>query len=170
MTIETNQPALKPKIGRPLKLDEELIKKLSGYIAKGSYAITACQCCGLAEKTFYDYINQGNRDIENNEETIFSQLVKSLKSAEAECEHALASMIKETALDKKEWLPAMTFLERRHPERWGRRDRLQVDENKQVQINVVVKHYQELPEPPEAIEGECREVPLIGQETPGPQS
>ena len=65
-------------------------------------------------------------------------------------------MIKETALEKKEWLPAMTFLERRHPERWGRKDRHQVDinENKQVTIThvTVVKDYGQI------AEGEYKEL------------
>lgn len=73
-------------------------------------------------------------------------------------------MIRETALDKREWLPAMTFLERRHPERWGRKDRLQVDQQKKVTVSVIVKHYdEELPAGDSAvgqiIEGEVKELP-----------
>jgi transposase len=152
-------------IGRPLKLNDELIKKLCSYIRNGSYAVTACKCSGLSEVSYYAYIKQGEEDIEKGIESIFTKLLKSVKSAEAEAEHELASMVRETALDKKEWLPAMTFLERRHPERWGRRDRLQVDESKQIQINVVVKHYEELP-PGQVIDGESRELLEPPSETP----
>jgi len=155
--LTTTQEA--PKIGRPCKLTPELIAKFSNYIAHGNYAITACRCCGLGEKTFYDYVKLGEADIDNGVESIYAQFIKSLKSAEAECEASLASMIKDTALDKKEWLPAMTFLERRHPERWGRKDRLNVDQQQTVNVNVIVKHYQdELPTgvTPQIIDGEAK--------------
>ena len=47
----------------------------------------------------------------------------SIQKAEAIAEDELASVVRSAALDKGEWLPAMTFLERRHPDRWGRGDR-----------------------------------------------
>jgi hypothetical protein len=129
-----------PQVGRPSKLTPELIAKLSNYIAKGNYAITACKCCGISEHTFYDYVKLGEADLENGVESLYAQFLQSIKSAEAEAEASLASMIKETALEKREWLPAMTFLERRHPERWGRKDRLDIDKTERKEVTVIVYH------------------------------
>jgi len=143
------------------KLDDDIILKLSGYIRKGSYAVTACKCCMVNEATFYNWIKEAeeHEKLGLDETTSLPvKLRKSIEKAQADCEHELASMIKETALEKREWLPAMTFLERRHPERWGRKDRLQVDETKRVEITVI-EYAEQLPTKPvtaQIIEGEVK--------------
>ena len=140
-----------------LKLNEDMIAKLTGYVAKGNYFTTACQACGIHKSTAYDWIKIGETDIEQGVSTLFSDLVYAIKRAESVAESELASMIRETALEKKEWLPAMTFLERRHPERWGRKDRslIQIEEHKTVTITTVevVKDYGRIIEGKEITEG-----------------
>jgi hypothetical protein len=56
-----------------------------------------------------------------------------------------------------EWLAAATYLERRHPERWSRREK--VEQTREVNVNVIVKHYDplEVPAGP-VIEGEVKEL------------
>lgn len=134
------------KIGhRVSKLTPELITKLTGYMARGNYFITACNASGISKKTAYEWINKGEEDIENGVESLKRDLVNALKRAEGIAEDELASMIRETALEKREWLPGMTFLERRHPERWGRKDRstISIEETKTITITTVevVKDY-----------------------------
>ncbi len=114
-----------------------MIEALSTIIAKGNYYITACNMCGISEPAFYGWINRAEDDLErglSEDESIFIRLVKSLKKAEAESEAAILDVVKDAAVTKREWLPAMTFLERRHPDRWGRKDRTQQGVN--VNINI----------------------------------
>jgi transposase len=151
-------------IGRPLKLNKDMIEKIAYFVSQGNYYVTACRCVGLSDPSFFEYMKRGEKDIENGVESIFADLVKALKTAEGEAEAVRVARIQAAGV-KGNWLADMTHLERRHPERWGRRDRLQVDESKQIQINVVVKHYEELP-PGQVIDGESRELLEPPSETP----
>jgi len=151
----------------PRKLNNGMIKALAYVISRGNYARVACERCGIDESSFYNWIKQGDADIEKGVETLYSRLIKALKKASSEAEDlmvqrlrsaALPGVIKEvTKVDADggvstekvktggEWLAAATFLERRHPERWGRKDRstLVVEETKQIIITTVevVKDY-----------------------------
>lgn len=151
----------------PRKLNKGMIKALAYVISRGNYAVVACEKCGIDKKTYYNWINQGEKDETNGVESLFSHLIHSLKKASSQAEDlmvqrvrsaALPGVIKEvTKIDADggvstekvktggEWLAAATFLERRHPERWGRKDRstLVVEETKQIIITTVevVKDY-----------------------------
>ena len=140
------------------KLTPELIEKMSGIMAQGHYFITACNACNIDKTTAYKWINQGELDLTNNVESLNTNLINSLKKAESDAEQALLAVVKEKAINGKEWIPAMTILERRHPERWGRKDRslIQIDEHKTVTItNVeVIKDYGR----GMMVEGEAKEI------------
>ena len=151
----------------PRRLNEGMVKALAYVISKGNYAVVACQRCGIDESTYYNWLNQGGEDIEKGLDSIYSRLIKSIKKASSEAEDlmvqrlrraALPGVIKEvtktdadggvsteTVKSGGEWLAAATFLERRHPERWGRKDRstLVIEETKQIVITTVevVKDY-----------------------------
>lgn len=144
----------------PRKLNQGMIDALSLSIAKGNYYVTACALNNISEFALYDWLKKSEVDDKGGlteEESIYIRLAKSLKRAEAQAEAKLVEIIRESAEVKREWLPAITFLERRHPERWGRKDRVQVEQHKRVEISVIVEHY-----PGEQItEGECVEVPLL---------
>ena len=169
---------------RKSKLTPELIEKLSSYIAQGNYFITACNACGISDRAGYNWINKGLEDMENGEESHFVLLLQSLKRAEAEAETRRVARIEEAGIGgglskrrvttfkdgtetveetyaQPQWLADMTHLERRHPERWGRKDRslIQIDEHKTVTItNVeVIKDYGRGSHM--IVEGEAKEIP-----------
>lgn len=48
-----------------------------------------------------------------------------MERAEAEAEVTALSRVQLAAQDARHWQAAMTFLERRHPDHWGRRDRIE---------------------------------------------
>lgn len=110
----------KKKMGRKSKLTPELIKRICEYIAGGNYLITACQSCGIHRTTFHNWLQQGDNDIENGTDSIYASFLKEVIKAEAEAEQKMVAVVREAAIQKKEWLPAITFLERRYRERWGR--------------------------------------------------
>lgn len=137
------------------KLNEHLIDKLSSIIRDGNYYVTACRACDISETAFYDWINRGTADLERGEETIFSKLVESLKKAEADHEAELLKLVSKAA--PANWIAGMTILERRHPERWGRKDRQQIDitESKAVTITHVEYNLSSSSQAP-VIEGESK--------------
>lgn len=55
----------------------------------------------------------------------YVELVDMIKSAEAEGE--MRAVLAVTSAMRENWTAAMTFLERKHPDRWGRRDRLDLN-------------------------------------------
>ena len=108
------------------KLNDDLISKLAGYVAEGNYYSTACYACGISERAFYEWLELADRDLSSGLDESSSlpmRLVQSLKNAEAEAEAERVARIR-AAGQKGNWLADMTHLERRHPERWGRKDRL----------------------------------------------
>lgn len=126
----------------PRKLNEGMITALSEAIAKGNYAQTACNLVGVWPETLIRWIHQAEDDDAKGlteEESIYIRLHQAIKKAESQAEARLVEVVREAAEVKREWLPAMTFLERRHPDRWGRKDRSQVtiDERKTVTITRV---------------------------------
>jgi len=155
----TNTFAIKKKTGRPTKLTPELQAKICKYVRDGNYFSTACQAVGINHQTFADWQKRGEEEA-NNGGGIYSSFLEALKRAEAEAEAELASMIKETALQKKEWLPGMAFLERRHRERWGRPAPIgiTIDDHKEISITHVEYNLGPGQDIPQIVEGEVREL------------
>jgi len=136
-----------------------MIEALYTVIAEGNYYITACKLCGISENCFYEWIKLAQQDTDDGlteDDSIYVRMAKSLKKAEAEAERKFLDVVRDAATVKREWLPAMTFLERRHPDRWGRKDRsmVTIDEKRSITITRV-----EVVRPDGyIIEGEAREL------------
>lgn len=147
----------------PRKLNDGMIIALSEAVAKGNYAVTASRLCGIDEHTLIRWVELGAIEFAKDEpdtEDIYLRLYSALKRAEAQAEAELVNVVRESATKKKEWLPAMTFLERRHPDRWGRKDRTRVDINERkaitiTHVEVVLNQGEGVPQ---VIEGESREL------------
>ncbi len=132
-------PIIANKRPIPRKLNDGMIKALYEAISRGNYAVVACQLAGIEEKTYYEWLRQADIDIENGltaEESYYVRLKQSVKEAESKAEDEMVQVVREAATKKREWLPATVFLERRHPDRWGRRERKQVDINETRQIRI----------------------------------
>jgi len=146
----------------PRKLNDGVIIAISEAIAKGNYAVTACNLVGITPHTFIRWAKLAEEDEDKGlteDESLYVKLFTSVKKAEAIAESKLVEVVRESAEVKREWLPAMTFLERRHPDRWGRKDRntVTIDEHKQITITHV-----EVIKPADyagqIVEGEAREL------------
>ncbi len=61
---------------------------------------------------------------------VFAQFVAGLNRAESESELEAISTVRFNITERKNWVAAMTFLERRFPERWRRRSDIHVDPEK----------------------------------------
>ncbi len=177
----------------PRKLNQGMIKALSLAISKGNYYITACALCDISEQTIYEWIKQSDIDEKagkTESESLYLRLTQSLKKAEAEAEArrverieaagiggAIArrrtttykdgTVIEDEQFAQPQWLADMTHLERRHPDRWARRERRQIDitEKKQItitRVEVILNQGQDLPP---IIEGESRELLEPGEQS-----
>ena len=102
--------------GRKSKLTTELIEKISTEIENGSYQKVAARKCGVGESTFYGWMEKAEGGVDGQ----FKELLESVKKASAVAEsRAIQTILADDSWQSKAW-----YLERRFPERWGRKDRL----------------------------------------------
>ncbi len=102
--------------GRKSKLTPELIEKISTEIENGSYQKVAARKCGVGESTFYAWMEKAEGGVGGQ----FQELLESVKNASAVAEsRAIQTILADDSWQSKAW-----YLERRFPERWGRKDRL----------------------------------------------
>jgi hypothetical protein len=117
------------KRGAKLKLDNDLIANLAGLIANGNYHAQACAMCRIGTTTFYRWLEKG----EHERKGIYKDFWEAIKDAEARAEAVfIQQIVRDDSWQSKAWL-----LERRFPERWGRKDRLEANVNGSVQVQFV---------------------------------
>jgi hypothetical protein len=110
-----------PKGSNP-KLTEALIEKISVAIQHGSYIETAAALCGVNKDTLYRWLRVAATD-EATE--LHHKLSDALKRAMAASETRDLAVI-DKAAQEGVWQAAAWRLERKHPDRWGRQSRVEV--------------------------------------------
>jgi len=119
--------------GRPTKLTPELQKELCKLISLGNYIETAAAFCGINKTTVYDWMKRGARakeKIEKGQEVPESELPfidfsNAIQKALATSEIRDVQIISKAA--QTNWQAAAWRLERKFPDRWGRRDRVETE-------------------------------------------
>ncbi len=112
---------------RQRDLNPVLIAKICHIVSAGNYRTAAYRKLGIADATFKDWLERGDEDAKAGWETPYSALVTLLKAAEAEAEVAVVKKVVDAADNPAYWAAGMTYLERKHPDRWGRRERRQTE-------------------------------------------
>ena len=106
-----------PTNGRASRIgDADCVQLLLAAIQEGSYLETACKLAGLSKVTVYDWIKRG----ETGEEP-HATFLNALQKAEAQAEHEMVRAVRKAGQKEAFWAAAATHLERRHPDRWGKR-------------------------------------------------
>ena len=125
-----------------MKLDEKIIKDICKELEKGKYAKSAALGCGITERTYYRWKEDGEeilRSISDKDGVIdkdkYNKLEKTLKlkcqfcqsiaESEAKGENTLVGYIFDAA--KKDWKAAMQLLARKFPDRWANKDFLKLE-------------------------------------------
>jgi hypothetical protein len=118
----------------PRKLNDELIDKLVELVGVGNYIEVAAAACGITGKTYYEYMKIGRTLSEqygttdpddlpatvNDYDRLCLKLFGRMTIANAQAEAFAVATVRKHMPDQ--WAAAMTFLERRFPGRWKRRD------------------------------------------------
>lgn len=105
------------QVGNPSRIGEpDLVQAFLESVAEGNYIETAAEHAGLSKVTVYNWKKRG----EDGEEP-YAAFVNAMKRAEAHAEREAVKNVRRAGLDNRFWAAEMTFLERRHPERWARR-------------------------------------------------
>lgn len=108
--------------GRPTKCTPETQTVILNALERGNYAVTAARLAGIDEATYYNWVKAAGEGREP-----YAAFLKSVKEAESKAEDDALKRVQLGATGTEwnpgpHWTSAMTFLERRWPDRWGKRD------------------------------------------------
>lgn len=112
------------RTGRPTKLTSEVKEKFLQAIKLGLHYDDCCDYSGISRTTFYDW--------KNRKEKKFLDFLDALKEAEST---AKAKLIGDLQKDRS-WQSKAWILERRWPDSWGRKEKLQVDSKSEIDVNI----------------------------------
>jgi hypothetical protein len=123
--------------GRPTKLNYELIDQIAELIREGNYIETASAVVGIDKNSLYRWLKRGAREQERLfknpklkgkvEEKIYVEFSYAVKEAMAQSEADDLANIKKAS--REDWKASAWRLERRFPNRWGRKEKVDIDAN-----------------------------------------
>ena len=128
------KPKPAKRMGRPpgpTKLTPEATEKIVNALRGGNYVEVAAAYAELDTTTLYDWLRKGRVDRKmGNPDTAHARFSLAIEKAMADAETTLAALIYRAARGQEgaqaQWQAAAWLLERKHPDKWGRRARLDI--------------------------------------------
>lgn len=121
------------KTGRPEKLTKQLQEEMVKHVRSGNYVETVCAYVGIYKDTFYNWMRRGAKEKERvmknpkarirKDEQKYVEFSDAIKEAEASAEMRDVTLIAKAAEDQ--WQASAWRLERKFPQRWGRKEQLE---------------------------------------------
>lgn len=108
-------------MARPTKLNAEVLEKIVTAIKAGSYVETAAAFAGVGKSTLYDWLRKGAAQ----KNGIYREFSIAIEQALAHADVRDITIIAQAA-QKGVWQAAAWRLERKYPDRWGKRTVIQV--------------------------------------------
>jgi hypothetical protein len=150
--------------GRPTSYTPDIEEHLIQLIGNGNYIGTACQAVGIHRSTFEnwcdnakrvdDYLDNNSIYIEDIDAFDVSQLPDDIQKlyiyfrmfyrlkraeAEAEAKH-VGNLMAAGSAGPQFWAASATYLERKHPDRWAKRDAIDISvKDSQVLLEKLAK-------------------------------
>ena len=115
--------------GAPTKLTPEVQAEICLSLAGGIYIEQACILAGISIRTFYNWKERG----ETGEEP-YAAFLQAATRAEAQAERRAVAYIQRAGEEDPRHL--QWWLERKHSDRWGRKDRLQQEVSGSIVVEV----------------------------------
>lgn len=120
--------------GRPTVLTPEVADTILTLVRAGNYLEVAAAAAGVARDSLFEWLKRGARERRSvqagkrekprKSEQPFVDFSDSLQKARGTSEAADLEVIRRAAV--KNWQAAAWRLERKHPQRWGRRERHEI--------------------------------------------
>ena len=117
--------------GRPSKLTPKIQEEILRVIKSGNYIETACAYVGINKSTFYEWLKRGAREKDRvaknprakvrKSEQPYVDFSNAVEKALAQAEIRDVAIIGKAA--EENWQAAAWRLERKFPERWGRKEK-----------------------------------------------
>jgi hypothetical protein len=106
-----------PRQGRRSDIaDPQMIEAFLDAVHDGNYQETACDLAGISQSALQNWMRRGQEG-----EEPFAAFMRAVKRASAYAEAVEMGKVRKAGEDPRFWAASMTYLERRHPDRWARR-------------------------------------------------
>ena len=113
------------------KITEEITGCIVDALGAGHYREVACKLAGIDRKTLLNWLKRGERERAG----LYRDLYLAVERAEAKAEVFHLKNIETASV--KSWFASAWFLERKHPERWGKREAPPADDRERDEIVVI---------------------------------
>lgn len=115
--------------GRPSKLTPEMQTQIVQLLSAGNFVETVCDYVGIHKDTFYEWFSRGERGWQKDQKPInYVEFSDAVKKAISQVE---ITTVNDLRKGPQNWQAKAWWLERRHPDKWGNRQR-----NTQINYNV----------------------------------
>lgn len=133
--------------GRPSKFTNEIKDNICEYIAQGNYLDTACRLAGVDYSTFRGWMVKGEHEGKGE----YFEFLRQVRLAEAQAESERVRLILQAGrLD--DWKANAWYLERKYPERWGKKDHIEAKVESHHTQTTEYKIEQQIETDPETVE------------------
>lgn len=121
------------------KLTKARCDKIVDGVRKGNYITTVCQSVGISRGTYTNWKKWGEQGKEP-----YATFYERVTQAEAEAEMDILNVIYTNAIDQGNWLSSAWILERKYPNRFGKREQmaLQTDNDFKLEISTAKSPYE----------------------------
>jgi len=126
------------KIGRPTKLNAELINSIQSFLRYGYFVEDAARMAGIHKTTLYRWLEQGREERDRGEESLYVDFCNAMEKARAEAEGIFLGSIR-TAATRGQWQAAAWWLERSF-DKWSKPSKIQLGSDKDEPLQVEIKY------------------------------
>jgi hypothetical protein len=95
----------KASAGRRTLLTAELQRDICAFIRAGAYDYAAAEACGISRRTFFEWLERGERESKRARVPVFVQFACAIRRAQAEARVSAEVTVKK--IDPKWWLSRM---------------------------------------------------------------
>lgn len=117
-------------MSRRSKLTPEIQTAIVEALSAGNYLETAAQYAGIHPATLFRWLDRGREaldsdDFDKHPDKIYGEFCEAVEKTRAQAEVRAVALIRKAAMDGT-WQAAAWFLERSHPHKWGRQNKVEV--------------------------------------------
>jgi AraC-like DNA-binding protein len=107
------------KTGRKIAIvsDAQIIERICDLFRQGCSVKTVCECAGLSQSSFFDYLRRANSDAPDDD-PVFAEFAERVTRARGEGKARLVELVNQGAAH--DWRAAIALLERIAPSEYGR--------------------------------------------------
>ena len=118
-------------MARRTKLTPDTKEDIVNALRAGNSRRDSALYAGVSETTFYSWMSRGREG-----EPLYAEFLEAVEKAEAQSVVRNVAIIQRAA--EETWQAAAWWLERKRPDDWGRRQRMDIGTNKE-ELEVIVK-------------------------------